>query len=98
MSNHEHDHHIMPFATNLKVFLALVGFTIFTVYTAKFHHFGRYGNIILAMFIASCKGSLVLLYFMHLKGDNRTNKVIIGSTVFFLFLLFSITFSDVFFR
>lgn len=95
MSGHNH---IMPFATNLKVFIGLVALTVFTVWSAKTIDLGRNGNLILAMAIASVKGSLVLLWFMHLKGDSKTNQVIIGSTVFFLALLFGIVYSDLFFR
>lgn len=90
--------HIMPFATNLKVFIGLVCLTVLTVYTAKYVDLGKNGNLALAMFIASIKGSLVLLWFMHLKGDSKTNQVIIGSTVFFLALLFGIVYSDLFYR
>jgi cytochrome c oxidase subunit 4 len=90
--------HVMPFATNLKVFLALVVLTLLTVYTAKFHHLPGLGNIILAMFIASVKVTLVLLWFMHLKGDSTTNKVIIFSAVGFLSLLFGVAYADLFFR
>jgi cytochrome c oxidase subunit IV len=90
--------HVMPFATNLKVFVALIALTLITVYTAKFVHLPGIGNIVLAMFIASIKGTLVLLWFMHLKGDSIINKAVIGSTVFFLALLFGIAYSDLFFR
>lgn len=95
MSGH---HHVMPFSTNLKVFLSLVVLTILTVYTAKTVHLSGAGHILLAMAIASVKATLVLLWFMHLKGDSTTNKVIIASTAFFLFLLFGFAYSDIFFR
>lgn len=90
--------HIMPFATNLKVFISLVCLTVFTVWSAKSIDLGSNGNLILAMAIASVKGSLVLLWFMHLKGDSKVNQVAIGCTVFFLALLFGIVYSDLFFR
>lgn len=95
MSDH---HHIMPVKTNRFVLTALLALTIFTVYTAKFVDLGGNWNLILAMFIASVKGSLVLLYFMHLKGDDRSNQVIISSTIIFLALLFGIVASDLFGR
>jgi cytochrome c oxidase subunit 4 len=91
-------HHIMPFATNLKVFIGLLCLTVLTVYTAKFVDLGGNWNLALAMFIASIKGSLVLLWFMHLKGDSKTNQVVIGSTVIFLALLFGISIADIFYR
>lgn len=91
-------HHIMPVKTNRIVLGSLVLLTVFTVYTAKFVDLGGNWNLVLAMFIASIKGSLVLLYFMHLKGDDRHNQIIIGSTVIFLALLFGIVASDLFGR
>lgn len=91
-------HHIMPFATNLKVFISLLVLTVLTVYTAKYVDLGGNWNLVLAMFIASIKGSLVLLWFMHLKGDSKTNQVVIGSTVIFLALLFGISIADLFYR
>ncbi len=90
-------HHVMPFKTNLIVFLTLIVFTVLTVYTAKFVDLGS-ANIILAMFIATIKVSLVLAYFMHLKGDNNMNKVIIFSSFCFVALLAGICYSDLFFR
>lgn len=90
-------HHIMPFATNVKVFISLVFLTVLTVYTAKYVDLGNF-NLVLAMFIASFKGFVVLNWFMHLKHDTTDNKIIILSTVFFLLLLAGISYSDLFFR
>lgn len=90
-------HHVMPFKTNLIVFISLVVLTILTVYTAKYVDLGAY-NIVLAMFIATVKVSLVLAYFMHLKGDNSMNKVIALSGFGFIALLAGISYSDLFFR
>jgi cytochrome c oxidase subunit 4 len=50
------------------------------------------------MFIATVKISLVLAYFMHLKGDDNLNKVIIFSSFCFVALLAGISYSDLFFR
>ena len=91
------DHHVMPFKTNLIIFLSLIFLTVLTVYTAKFVDLGT-GNIILAMFIATIKISLVLAYFMHLKGDDNMNKVILFSSFCFIALLAGICYSDLFFR
>ena len=40
------------------------------------------------MLIASLKGALVLLYFMHLKYDDKLYWVAFGSSVFFVLLFF----------
>ena len=52
-------HHIVPLKTNLITLLSLVGLTIITVLTAKFVDLGDY-NLLLAMFIACIKASIVL--------------------------------------
>lgn len=90
-------HHVMSVATNLKVFISLVLLTIFTVYSAEKLHIEGW-NLVIAMFIASVKVTLVLLWFMHLKGDSTTNKVIIFSALGFVCLLAGICYSDLFFR
>lgn len=56
-------------------FLALVVLTIVTVKIAKVDFGSVAINISIAMFIASIKGLLVALYFMHLKWEE---KLIIG--------------------
>jgi len=89
--------HVMAFATNLKVFVSLVVLTILTVYIAKFVDLGDF-NLALAMAIASVKVTLVLLWFMHLKGDSNTYKVLILTSVGFLALMFGISFADLFYR
>jgi cytochrome c oxidase subunit IV len=87
MANHDDQHHIITVETHLKVFAALIGFTVLTVVTAKFMHFGAFNGFI-AFSIATAKGFLVMAYFMHLKYDEKILKWIIASSFFFVFLLF----------
>ena len=81
-----HEHHI-PLSTFLNVFYALIGFTVLTVVTAKYMDFGSF-NVLVAFGIAGVKGFLVMAYFMHLKFDEPSNRYIILSSFFFVFLLF----------
>jgi cytochrome c oxidase subunit 4 len=85
-NEHVHEHHI-TLGTHLKVFSALIGLTILTVYTAKFIDFG-FMNVIIAFAIAITKGLLVMAYFMHLKYDEKVYKIIIGSSFGFVLLLY----------
>jgi cytochrome c oxidase subunit IV len=64
--------HITPWQTLVKVFAALMALTILTV-AATWVDLGT-ANIWIAMIIAVIKGTLVVLYFMHLKH----NKPFIG--------------------
>ncbi len=90
-------HHIVPLKTNLITLLSLVGLTIITVLTAKFVDLGDY-NLLLAMFIACIKASIVLGWFMHLKYDGMMNRTIALCGVGFLFLFVGFSYIDLFFR
>lgn len=88
-----HEPHIIPLKTYWTIFAALIGLTIVTVLAARVD-FGAL-NTIIAFGIASVKASLVLGYFMHLKYDNLMNRVIIGSSVLFLLLLWGFCILDI---
>jgi cytochrome c oxidase subunit 4 len=90
-------HHIVPLKTNLITLLSLVGLTIITVLTAKFVDLGDY-NLLLAMFIACIKASIVLGWFMHLKYDGMMNRTIALCGVGFLLLFVGFSYIDLFFR
>lgn len=83
----QHEHHVMPLKVYLNVFAALIVFTIITVVTAKYTDFGPWNGFI-AFAIATTKAFLVMAYFMHLKYDEKIYRLIIGSSFFFVFLLF----------
>ena len=82
---HDHEHlvHGGP-----KLYLAvLAGLLFLTVITvgASYINFGSaMVNVVVAMFIASIKASLVALFFMHLRWEGRMNAIIFCSTLFFL--------------
>jgi cytochrome c oxidase subunit 4 len=85
-TGHDTEHFMIPFATYIKVFSALIILTIITVTASRFD-FGAW-NAVVAFLIATVKATLVLGFFMHLKYDNMMNRVIIGSGVFFLIVLY----------
>jgi len=72
------------FKTNLFVLLSLFVLTVLTVGVAQID-FGMF-NVFIAMLIACLKGTLVLMYFMQLKYDEKIYSIIFGSSVFFLFV------------
>lgn len=90
------DKHIMPFGLLAKIWLALLLLTGVTVSVASFD-FG-YLNVLAAMTVASTKALLVILFFMHLKYENR----LLGAFVFLVFVILAIfigfTFFDVAWR
>ena len=78
--------HIVPFSVYAKVLFALLILTALTVIAAQVD-FG-FLNVLIAMGIATVKAVLVLLFFMHLKYDNKLFPVIFLTGVFFLIILF----------
>ncbi len=90
-------HHITPIKTFLMVYASLIALTIITVLTALNLDIGVL-NTPLAMLIATIKVLIVMAWFMHLKYDNRLNRLTIASAFFFLLLFYGITAADVFTR
>ena len=63
---------------------ALLVLTVITVLASTIHWGSGMANVIIAMIIASIKGSLVALFFMHLRWDKPMTSIIFCSTLFFL--------------
>ena len=97
MNEKKHEHHIIPLATYFKVFGALMVLTALTVFAAQVD-LGGWLNIVLAMFIATVKASLVLMFFMHLYYDNKTNLVFFLGSILFLIIFITFTLIDVDYR
>jgi cytochrome c oxidase subunit IV len=66
------------------VLAALLVLTVITVLASTIDWGGGMTNVIIAMIIASIKGSLVALFFMHLRWDKPMTSIIFCSTLFFL--------------
>ncbi len=96
-SNHD-EHHIMPLKTYLKVAGALFLLTFLTVGAhALREHFEPFAAVI-AFAIASVKAYLVMAFFMHLKYDVPSNRIIFATGFIFLALLFGICMLDIYTR
>ena len=86
-------HHIVSFKTYQNVLLSLLGLTVITV-GVSLVDFGVF-NLLIAMSIATAKATLVLMYFMHLKYDDRTYLVIFLVGIFFLIIIFLFSMFDI---
>lgn len=96
-NNHE-EHHITPLSVYLKVAGGLFLLTFLTVGAhALRSHFEPFSAII-AFAIAAVKAYLVMAWFMHLKYDTLSNRIIFATGFFFLALLFLISALDIFTR
>ncbi len=81
----------------LKMYFSVWGALLvgtFITYKVAYIDLGRF-NAAVALIIATIKALLVALFFMHLKGAHeRLLKLVVISTVFFLFLLLVLSMAD----
>ena len=85
--------HIVSPRLYLAVFLALMLGTAATVWAARFD-LGHL-NIVVAMVLAVCKATLVVLYFMHLRYGSKLTWVFAAAGVLWLVLLIGLTMADI---
>ena len=90
------EHHIVPKRIYFAVFFALIVLTWVTTYVSTID-LGRW-NIFVALAIAICKASLVVLFFMHVFYSTRLTKMIVMASLFWLILLLFITMTDIWTR
>jgi len=84
--------HISSVGLYLAIFVALIVFTLLTVGVSNIH-LGKL-NFVVAVVIASMKASLVVLFFMHLRYDNKFNSLILIASLLFIGVFFAYTFND----
>lgn len=84
-----HSEHITGPKTYGAVLLALLVLTIITV-QASYIDFGSM-NTVVALVIATMKGSLVALFFMHLRHDKFNAVIFVGGLLFLsIFLIWTL--------
>ncbi len=85
--------HIVSIRVYLAIFAALMVGTALTVW-AGFQDFPGTLNVVIALTIAVVKATLVVLYFMHVRYSSRLIWLIVSAALFWLVILFALTFSD----
>jgi cytochrome c oxidase subunit 4 len=85
--------HIVSVKVYLMIFAALMTGTALTVW-AGLQDFPGPLNVVIALTIAVIKATLVVLYFMHVRYSSRLIWVIFASALFWMGILFALTFSD----
>lgn len=78
------------------VWVALLLLLGITIAAAKIY-FSKY-SVLINLFIASLKATLVLMFFMHLKYEGRFLKSLVLLTLGALTFIIALTFSDVWYR
>jgi cytochrome c oxidase subunit 4 len=91
---HGEEPHVLPLSTYFAVFGALLVLTVLTVVVSVIG-LPQPAAIIVAMIVAIIKASFVVLWFMHLKFDDRFYSLIFVISLFFLALFFVFTSMDV---
>jgi cytochrome c oxidase subunit IV len=84
--------HIAPLYFYVGIFAVLIFFTLLTV-AVSYVHLGPL-NLAVAVLIASLKASLVVMFFMHLRYDNKFNAVMFCGGLMFIGIFFAYTMND----
>jgi cytochrome c oxidase subunit 4 len=92
MDKKDSHNHIVGYGTYIFVWLTLIALTALTVTAAGFD-LGNF-SIVVALVIASIKGLLVLLVFMHLRFDDRMFRIFVFVAFLTLTIFLVLTFSD----
>jgi cytochrome c oxidase subunit IV len=94
--HNEHGDHIVSPGLYFAIFAALMILTITTVWaaTVDLNRYFEGLNVIVALVIATCKATLVILFFMHAKYSARRTKLVIIAGFFWLGIMLSMTLSD----
>lgn len=89
----EHSEHIAPSGLYWLVWFILICATVLTAWISTID-LGRF-NTVIALVIATCKASLVVLIFMNVKyTSEKMTKAILISAVFWLLLLLVLSLAD----
>ena len=88
----DHVPHVTPLSTYFLVFATLIILTVITVGVSYFDFGGA--NLFIALFVATIKGTVVAAWFMHLKGDERMNSLLLASAFVFLAIFIGLTAID----
>jgi cytochrome c oxidase subunit 4 len=94
-SEQEHfspESHLVPISLYVGIWATLMVCTALTVFAASID-LGMF-NIVIALLIATFKGTLVVLFFMHLRYSTKLTMVTVIAALFFLLILFSLSLTD----
>ena len=84
--------HVVPKRTYFAVFACLIVLTLVTATVATID-LGAL-NIVVALVIAMCKATLVILFFMHMRWSTRLVHIVAVASLFWLAILIALTLSD----
>ena len=94
MAEHtEHSEHISSSSFNWLIWAILIVGTVLTAWIATVD-LGPF-NTVVALFIATCKASIVVLFFMHVKyTSEKMTKAVLIAAVFWLIIMLMLSLAD----
>lgn len=96
MSSHSEEKHIVSYKIFTFVWVSLLILTAVTVWVSGIDL--GYFNVVAALVVASTKAFIVIMFFMHLKYENRLFKGVVFLTFLILAIFIGFTFFDVAYR
>ncbi|MCD8554857.1 cytochrome C oxidase subunit IV family protein [Seleniivibrio sp.] len=94
--NHEHQHHILSIKTAGIILVLLLLLTGTTVAVSRIDL--GFLNVAVALTLAVTKALLVILFFMHMKYENRFMQMIVFLCFLLLAIFIGMTFFDLAYR
>jgi cytochrome c oxidase subunit IV len=88
-----HEEHHSHFGRYAIVWIALLALTFLTYSVSRVHLPGGW-HVTVALVIASVKGALVALFFMHLWDQRGANRLVFVTSLVFVALLVGLTVAD----
>jgi cytochrome c oxidase subunit IV len=88
------EHHIVQPKTYITILLCLFVLMAATIGAAYIDLGSPIYNLIVALFIACCKMSLILMFFMHVKYGSKLTAVFATGGFFWLIIFFTLLFCD----
>ena len=95
-SAQHHGHPLVPYSLYVKVWGTLMILTVITV-TVSFVDMKQV-TVLAACLIAAVKGSLVILYFMHIRFEQRLYTIMIMVVLVTYAVFIGLTFVDYWYR
>ena len=95
-STHENEHTLVPLRVYFVVYAALIVLTTLTVGVSMIDL--KKVTVLMAMIIATCKATLVLMYFMHIRYEKPMYVAMIAAILATYGVFIGLTFTDYWYR
>ena len=92
----QHDHPLVPYTTYLAVWAVLMVLTVITVGVSYVDM--KHVTVLTACIIAAIKSLLIVLYFMHIRFENRLYALMILAILGTYAIFIGLTFVDYWYR